>query len=225
MQKKIIVFVKKSILFIFGLFIISIGVALSVKANLGVSPISCIPYLFSQKFSRSLGTYTIYFNITLILIQILILRKNYPLFQMIQLPVVLFFGLFIDTAMRLVSGIIVDSYGGQFFLCSLSCIVIAIGVLIEVKADFTYLPGEGVALALTKTFNFRFGKSKMGTDTVLVVVGILLSVLFFQNIVGIREGTVLAAVAVGFLVRHFHSFSIWLADMLNQEKGKKENTA
>ncbi len=225
MHKNIIVFVKKSILFIFGLFIISIGVALSVKANLGVSPVSCIPYLLSLKFSRSLGTYTIYFNITLILIQVLILRKNYPLFQMIQLPVVLFFGLFIDTAMHLVSGIAVSSYAGQFLLCSLSCIVIAIGVLIEVKADFTYLPGEGVALALTRTFGFRFGKSKMGTDTAMVVVGILFSVLFFRNIVGIREGTVLAAVAVGFLVRHFHSFSIWLADMLSQESGDSKSAA
>lgn len=69
---------------IIGLFIMSFGVALSVRSNLGTTPISCIPYVLSFKFPLSLGTITILFNTLLIIIQILILRSKFPKIQLLQ---------------------------------------------------------------------------------------------------------------------------------------------
>jgi len=177
------------------------GVALSVKADLGISPISCIPYIYSIPFSLTMGETTIIFNALLILCQIIILRKNYKLFQLLQFPVIFIFGFFIDFTNYLASTMQVSSYWQQFILCLLSCIVLSIGVFLEIKANITYLPGEGVAMALSKTFNINFGKAKIGTDISLVLVGIVSSLLLFKSIVGIREGTIIAAVMVGFFVK------------------------
>ena len=205
--------VKRVVLFMIGLFIMSLAVALSVKARLGVSPISCIPQVFSVKYPLTLGQLTMIFNVLLILLQMVILRKKYRPFQLIQLPVVVFFGLFIDFSLFLLSDLNVTGYAGRLFFCLLSCAILALGVFFEVKAGITYLPGEGVALALTQTLKIEFGRAKISVDSSMVIVGVLFSFLFFRQLVGAREGTILAAILVGYLVK-FYSKHISFIDRI-----------
>lgn len=194
----------KIVTFTLGLFVMAFGVALSVKANLGISPISCIPYVYSFKLPFTLGELTILFNILLIFLQMIVLRKNYRLVQLVQLPVVFVLGLFIDLTMYMVSDLYVSNYVGQLFLCLLSCVVIAFGVFLEVKANIIYLPGEGLAMAISDTFEKEFGKAKIGVDISMVIVGIMSSFIFLHQLQGIREGTIVAAILVGFIVKFFN---------------------
>ena len=46
--------------FLLGMFIMSFGVALSIRSNLGTTPISAPPYVLSLFTSLSVGTYTIF---------------------------------------------------------------------------------------------------------------------------------------------------------------------
>ena len=186
-----------------GLFVMALGVALSVKADLGVSPISCIPYVYSLKMPFTLGQLTIVFNVFIMLLQVAVLRKNYRLIQLIQLPVVFAFGMFIDLAMNMLSFLSASNYALKAFWCLLSCVVIAFGVFLEVKAKITYLPGEGLAMAISETFKKEFGKAKIGVDSGMVILGILSSFVFLHQLLGIREGTIAAAILVGFIAKFF----------------------
>lgn len=191
----------RSVTFIIGLFIMAFGVALSVKANLGVSPISCIPYIYSLKFPLTMGEITILFNVLLIFLQMLVLRRKYQLFQLIQFPVVFLFGFFTDFTLHLVAGLAPSNYIWQVVLCLLSCIILAFGVFLEIKAGITYLPGEGLAMAITKTFNKEFGKAKIGVDCSFVITGAISSFILLHQLTGVREGTIIAALLVGYLAR------------------------
>jgi len=191
----------RALLFVAGLFIMAIGVDLSVKANLGVSPISSIPYVYSLKFPLTLGQTTIIFNVLLIVLQIFLLKKDYEWVQLIQIPVVFLFGWFIDLTMPMLAWITPETYLAQTLYCLASFTALGLGVFFEVKAKLTYLPGEGVAMALNKKFGFEFGKAKIGVDSSMVLGGIASCLVFMGNVQGIREGTVAAAVLVGYLVR------------------------
>lgn len=59
---------KRYIIFIIGLYINSFGVSLITKAMLGTSPISSIPYVLSLNFPFSLGQFTIFFSLFLIVL-------------------------------------------------------------------------------------------------------------------------------------------------------------
>ncbi|MFC0876771.1 DUF6198 family protein [Saccharicrinis sp. FJH2] len=221
MKKKSILL--KIITFGSGLFFMALGVALSVKADLGVSPISCIPYVFSFKLPLTLGTLTIVFNVLLIIIQIGILRRNYRIIQLIQLPVVFAFGVFIDVALRLVSGLNVSNYFWQVLWCLISCAVLAFGVFLEVKARLTYLPGEGLVIAITDSFKKEFGKTKIGVDSSMVIGGLIISFILLHQLQGIREGTVAAAILVGFIAK-FYSKTIHIPDSwFVSEPGKSQS--
>ena len=211
---------KRSIVLVIGLFIMALGVALSVKADLGTSPVSCVPYVLSLGFPITLGVLSIVINVLMILLQIVLLRKDYQLIQLLQFPVAFVFGFFIDFAMFLESGIQPPSYLFQWIFCLLSCVIIAFGVFLEVKANVTYLAGEGLSLAISKAFHKEFGKAKIGVDCTLVVTGVICSFVMLHDLKGVREGTIAAALLVGTIAR-FYSKRLGFVDTLLGIKADK----
>jgi uncharacterized membrane protein YczE len=206
---------KRCSAFVVGLFIMAMGVALSVKAQLGVSPISCTPYVLSLNFPLTFGELTIIFNAMLMIVQILILRKKYKWGQLVQLPMVVIFGYFIDLAMHMIIGLNASSYILQALYCILSCIVMAFGIFIIVQTNMTYLPGDGLAVVIANIIKKDFGKVKIGFDSSMVVIGMLSSFFLLHNIQGIREGTLISAMSVGYLVKFYSDklpmVNMWLA--------------
>ncbi|WP_063355089.1 YczE/YyaS/YitT family protein [Shewanella mangrovi] len=193
----------KITLFIIGLFIMALGVALSIKADLGVSPISCVPYVLSLHFSLTVGELTIIFNAFIVLLQIILLRRRYRLLQLLQLVAASFFGYFIDFSLGFMQAFTPSLYISQFLTCLASCVVIAFGVFLIVKANLTYLPGEGLAVTITDLLQTEFGKIKVSIDSSMVICGVAASLLIFGELMGIREGTIIAALLVGYLVKQF----------------------
>ncbi len=217
MKKSFFTLLKKIVLFTTGLFIMSLGVVLSVKADLGISPVSSNPYVLSLKYPLTLGMFTILFNVFLILLQVLILGKEYKIFQIVQFPVIFLLGFFIDSAMTIFQDLRPSSYGMRLSLCLLSVFVIALGVYMEIKAELTYLPGEGLALALVEKFGISFDSAKITVDTAMVLMSLGLSFVFFEKIRGLREGTVLAALGVGVLVRYYLRISLVLEKLIRKK--------
>jgi uncharacterized membrane protein YczE len=132
-----------------------------------------------------------------ILLQILLLRKRYQIFQLSQLAVALVFGGFIDLAAWGIRGITVSTYIGQWGLCVLGILLVGIGVSLEVEANFTMVAGEGLVLAICKVFHTKFGNTKILFDVTLVLTAMALSFLAFGTLKGVREGTLAAALFVG----------------------------
>ncbi len=131
---------KRYLLFLIGLFINALGVSLVTKASLGTSPISSIPYVLSFKFPPTLGNFTIIFSILLILLQILILRKNFKIENILQIPVSIAFGYFIDLTMYLFFWVNPGNYAMKLAALLAGCIVLGFGVYLEPQRSYLILP-------------------------------------------------------------------------------------
>ena len=184
-----------------GLMIMALGVACSIQAALGTSPISSLPYAMSRFLPISVGTCTIVMHVVLILLQILILRRQYDPMQLIQLPVALIFGVLTDTALLAVEWIHCTAYWQQWIVCLVGISLVAIGVSCEVVADVAVLAGEGVVLAVCKVKPIQFSTMKVCFDVTLVVSACILSLVLTGEIAGVREGTLAAALLVGTFTR------------------------
>ena len=132
---------KRYIIFIIGLYINSFGVSLITKATLGTSPISSIPYVLSLNFPFSLGQFTIFFSLFLIVLQLIILGKNFKMEHVLQIPVSIAFGYFIDFSMFLLSDLAPEAYAWKMICLLLGCLILGFGVYTEVLADVVMLPG------------------------------------------------------------------------------------
>ncbi len=194
---------KNYCILVVGLFIMSFGVALSVKSELGTTPISCIPNVLKYAVPLSLGTITIIFNFLLIVIQVIILKNDFQRRQWMQLVVTIIFGYFIDFALYVLGPLEPTDYISQWIICIVSCFIIALGVYIEVKSNAIVLPGEGVSLAVRHVTNIEFGKLKTAFDSSNIIVGGILSLLLYGGFRGIGLGTIFAGIVVGYLVRFY----------------------
>ncbi len=180
-----------------GLIIMAFGVAFSIKASLGTSPISSVPYVTAEISGLSVGTTTIIMNFMFVLIQIAILNKDYEWFQLLQLPAAVLFGTMIDAAELILTNTSYTNYFGQWMLCAAGIFLIALGVSMEVMANIVTTAGEGIVIAVCKKFPIKFGNMKVAFDVTLVLLSIILGLIFLGTLRGVREGTIAAAVLVG----------------------------
>lgn len=192
-------YLKRYLYLFLGLLIMAFGVGFSIVGNLGTSPISSVPYTVSLISPITVGTATIIMHCVFIFLQILILRKKYKPIQLLQLPVALVFGVMTDIAVYCLKGITYSSYFTQWVLCIIGIILVAIGVSIEVMANVVTLAGEGLVLAICQVSNFKFGNIKVCFDVTLVLTAVLIGLISQGKILGVREGTVAAAIFVGLL--------------------------
>lgn len=215
---------KRYLIFTIGLTIMAFGVAFSIKATLGTSPISSLPYVTSLFTHLTVGNATIIMHCVFIVFQILILRKEYKLIQLIQLPVAFVFGYLTDFAIWCIKGITVCFYWQQWFTCAIGIIMVALGVSCEVTAGVVTLAGEGVVLAICHVTRMKFGYMKVIFDISLVAVASALSFCFLHRLEGVREGTLAAAIFVGLLAKRFSgSFTEKLCAAFIQPNRVKEN--
>lgn len=192
---------KRFILLCSGLIIMAIGVAFSIKAGLGTSPISSVPYVTAKISGLSVGITTIIMNALFIIIQICILNKEYDWFQLLQFPAAILFGSTIDIAVLFIDFISISSYWQQWILCILGIIFLALGISFEIQANLVTTAGEGVILAICKVFPIKFGNMKVIFDITLVTLSVLLSIIFLGELTGVREGTIAAAILVGLITK------------------------
>lgn len=214
---------KRYFLFLVGLFINSLGVSLITKASLGTSPISSIPYVLSLNFPFTLGNFTIVYNLLLIALQIFILRKNFKIENILQIPVAVMFGYFIDLTMYLLFWVDPQNYFLKIIALLLGCFVLGFGVYIEVVADVVMLPGESFVRAIVQTWNTNFGITKIIFDSSMVIIAGVLSFVILGRLNGLREGTVIAALSVGFIARLFGEKLEVIKPYLFPEEYKTEN--
>ena len=216
---------KRYIIFLIGLFINSLGVSLITKANLGTSPISSIPYVLSLNFPLTLGEFTIAFSLALIVIQLIILRKNFKLEHLLQIPISILFGYFIDLTMVLLFFIQPQNYLLSLVYLLIGCVILGFGVYTEVLANVAMLPGESFVRAVSSTWKTEFGSTKVAFDASLTIIAAILSLLFTHRLNGVREGTIIAALLVGFIARLFGRKMAFLEEHLFPAKTAEKESS
>ena len=192
---------KRYVMLCVGLLIVAFGVAFSILADLGTSPISCPPYVASMLCPLTVGEATIVMHCIFILIQMALLRKDYDWVQLMQLPVAFVFGYMTDFACWCIADVPCPNYLMQVVWCLVGIVLVGIGVSFEVVAGVVTLAGEGLVLAICKAFKTRFDITKVAVDVSLVALACVASLIWLDGIHGVREGTLAAALLVGVIAQ------------------------
>ena len=216
---------RRYILFVISVFINAYGIAFITKAMLGTSPITSVNYVLSMFTPLTMGQWTIIVNLLFVLSELLMmtkaqLRADLRMY-LIQIPVSLCFGTFIDISMTSLSWLNPATYPMQIVSMLAGCVILAGGITLEVKADVAMVAGEFFVRVLARRINGDFGYVKLGFDVGNVIVACVFSMLFIGGIHGVREGTVAAALLVGPIVHFLTPF----CRVLNGVLGYSETAA
>ena len=188
---------KRIIIYCIGLFIMAIGVTFSVKSNLGVSPVNAIPYVVSLISGLDQGLCVTVIFCSYIILQVFILKKDFKFHSLLQIICASLFGYFVSFSNMIFYFTPSENYMIRLIYMLVSIVLIGIGVYLYLEAKLVPLPAEGVMMALKEKTIFEFHKIKMGFDVTTVVIAVIISFIFLENISGVREGTIIAAILVG----------------------------
>lgn len=191
------------IIYIFGLFNITIGINLSIVSGLGISPVSAFTLPLSQSLQISLGTITTVIYIVFVLVQYLLLKDRFKKKNILQIPFSIVFGFFVNLTGSFMKGIQLNTYMSQLGILLISILICAIGATLYIAMDIVPNAPEGLQLAFCERFNWPFSKVKMASDCLFVFVGFIIGVLFLNGNTAIREGTILSALLTGKLIGLF----------------------
>lgn len=186
------------ILYVIGLFIMTLGISMSVKSNLGVSPVSSIPYTITCVFGLEMGKATILFHAVLVFLQVLILRCNFELKNLLQVVVGILFGYFTTFSNYLFSFLPTpENIAVRLLMMLGSTVLIAVGIFFYLPANIVPLAGEGAMKAISQVSGIVFSTVKMAFDISMVAVSLITCLLMLHSFGSVGIGTVIAAVLVG----------------------------
>lgn len=180
-----------------GLLVLAFGIALSVNSNLGVSPVSSLPYVISQILNVSLGTCTIIVYSLYVLAQMVLNGRKFQPALFLQLVFSTIFGYFVDGAKFILGDFMLPTYFGQLAMLAASIVLIAFSLVLYIDVQLAPMPSEGLVGCIADKLGKPFSKIKTLFDCTSVLVGMVLCFVFLGKLVGIREGTVITALLVG----------------------------
>lgn len=199
--------IKRYGIFLIGLFIASLGVAFSTKAGLGTSPVASVPYSVSiVNHALTFGWWLNIWSLIQILLQVVLLRRRCkPAEIIIQTVLAFVYGYMTDFSCRLLSGIQPNSYAEKLMWMLVGCVVLAFGIWIQYKGGVAMLPGEAMNRAISLTTGKRYENVKIFFDVLYILLAGAVSLIFTGKLQGVREGSVIAAVLIGNIIKLYNS--------------------
>lgn len=224
---------RRYLLFCVALFVNALGIAFITRAALGTSPITSVTYVLSMFTPFTIGEWTIMLNILFVVLEPFMmtrqdLKDDLRMF-LLQIPISFCFGIFIDICMHyILFWLNPATYPSMIIALLIGCVILAVGIALEVKANAAMMAGEYFVKVITRRFHGEFGYIKLGFDVTLVAIACLLSLIFMSGIYGVREGTVIAALIVGpivhFVCPYYRFLDKWITPAADKKiTGAKEN--
>lgn len=194
--------------YIFGLFLITLGVAFSIKSGLGSTPVASVPYALNLILGIDLGITTLMFQIFLVCLELVLLRGDFKRKHFLQVFVSLIFGAFTSFSISLMSFVPpADNLMVAFLMSFISVFLIALGIFFYVPTNIVPVSVEGAIQAIAIVTNNPFPKIKICFDVTVVLSSLILSYVFLGNFGSVGIGTIIGAVFIGYVVKLIHSLN------------------
>lgn len=196
-----------------GLYILAQGISLTVLANLGTDAITSPALVAHLVLGNTpggagiefctVGRMLICLHVLLVLLQIVILRRQYQPVQLLQVLMGLILGFMVDVCLSYTMLLPQPDYAASIGYTLLGCVCCSFGIFTYVKADMIPLSAEGLCLALSRTFQWRFSRVKVAVDCIMIAVSVVVSLIMLGEVAGVREGSLICAICTGFIIGWF----------------------
>lgn len=195
--------VKKVVLLILFIITVSVGASLSFKVGIGVGAWDAITQTFSFMSGIKVGTLGMILNISCVLGQAILLKKDFKLIQLLQIPVSILLGVFINFILyNILAGFTISSYIVKVILLFVSYAISAFGVAAVMSINMVTLALEGFCMAISSKTGYEFSKLRQLVD-IISIIAVIICTLLFKTQLTLREGTIIGMIVFGPLIGFF----------------------
>jgi len=198
-------FIRRAALCLLGNFVLAFGVAMAVKADLGITPVNSIAFVLSKVLFLDHGLMTGAIYACYVLIQLAILRSEFRINNLLQAGAALMFGWFVFLCNHILAFQVPEFYPVRLLFLLAGVSIIGLGIMLYLRANILPQPAEGLILAIQKKTGWKLHNIKVVFDSSVVVIAAVISFIIIKRIVGIREGTLISMIGIGKCLGFFTS--------------------
>lgn len=196
---------KRILLCLVSIFLFSFGVSFTLKASIGVGSWDAITQTISDISGYQIGTVGIFLNTICIVIQFILLGKDFKFKHALQFVLITSLGYAINFVYYdVLSFLTLEGYAMKVLFLVMGTIINALAVAIVMLVDVVTFAFEGANLAIANALKMDFPKVRQISDGVVIFSAVVLSLLFSTPIT-IREGTIIGMILfaplMGFFIR------------------------
>ncbi|MCM3764900.1 YitT family protein [Neobacillus niacini] len=195
--------VQKFLIVLISMTLTGIGASLGIKAAVGVGAWDALSLSVSGVIDMKVGTFSMIMNISCVLLQLLLLKKEFKINHIVQIFVAVLLGFVVNFMIyEVYSKFTIDSYWINVLLLILSVIICAASISVIMAINLVTFPLESVCMIISKKINKNFGFIRQFVDVLSIVIALAVSFLFNESIT-VREGTIIAMILFGPLLNVF----------------------
>lgn len=202
-------YIKRTIMLTLGIVIAALGMTLLVKSSLGQSTVSAISYNIGIVTNMKTGTILALINYICFFAQIILLKRNFKIIQVLQLVITTVFGGLLNIFLyniSFISNINLNNYILKLVVLLGGIICMAYGISLMIIADLIFLPFEGLCNLIASKLKIPFGTLRRYVDIVFVIISIGIIIIYKIPNTSIREGTIIYTALFGTLTNVFINF-------------------
>lgn len=194
---------KRILLLSFLVIIVGIGASLTLKVAIGVGAWDALAQSLSFLSGVKVGTIGMILNTSCVLGQWILLRKNFKIRYLLQVPVVILIGVVINFIFYDVLGsITIDSYFMKLTLLLAALIILAFALACVMVLDVVTFPLEAFCMALAKKTKWKFPVVRQFADILSILMAALLTFSLALPLT-LREGTIIGMLIFAPLMGYF----------------------
>lgn len=189
--------IKQVLYFALAITLLSASAAFQMQLNIGMGPWDGLGKSISSVSGLKVGNAAILMSLTCVLIQLVILKKEFRISNILTLAVGFINGKIINLFYYGVfDKMVINSYVVKFLLFVLSIALIAFFVSMIQTADFINLPLEGLCETLADKGFGKFSTIRQTVD-ILAIISILIITFVWNVPITLREGTIISMIVFG----------------------------
>lgn len=190
-------------IFVIGCLILSLGITMATKANLGVAVYDAFILNLSIISNTTYGTVSIFMGLFLITCQFLMTRR-WNISYVVQMAVLMTFSLILDFLMYVVfASINANTMFMKVIFFVVANIIICLGIAMILSSRLQTFPLESTMNVIYDKFGFSMAKIKYGVDAAWLISNIILGFVCSLESLNIGLGTVVMFVSQGWLINFF----------------------
>lgn len=199
---------RRWIVYVIGIYILTLGVSLMVRAGIGISPQSSLTRTMTLVYPPlTQGTYNFILEMIMLFLTYLVLPKDFSLKSFASLIPAFVAAACLDFNLYLTSIIQIDIYYVRVALLVFADMALAFGLFLMIRANLILMPVDMFVDTVFKRTGWKWGNIKTVFDCSLLAIAAGIGLLFLGKVTFIREGTIINAILVGqFIKLYFFLF-------------------
>ncbi|WP_051237822.1 YczE/YyaS/YitT family protein [Lacticigenium naphthae] len=201
---------KKIVIMLGSMVLVAFGASLTLKAAIGVGAWDALIQSLSFLSDVKVGTIGMILNISCIVGQLILLKKDFHFRQFLQVPISIILGVLINFFYyTLFANLVFDQYIVTLIVYISALVIVSFSVGMVVVLDVISFPLEGFCMAIAKNTKYKFAFVRQMADVLSLVLAVTLTLLFTLPLT-VREGTfigmVIFAPMMGFFMSKIQPF-------------------